>query len=64
MESTTFKFAKSLQRRFGIIKSVTDHDYITNSYHYPVFEPIDAFSKLKFESEFQALSTGGYFYIP
>ena len=59
MESTTFKFAKSLQRRFGIIKSVTDHDYITNSYHVNVREPIDAFTKLTFESDFQKLSPGG-----
>ena len=55
MESTTFKFAKSLQRRFGIIKNVTDHDYITNSYHVNVREPIDAFTKLTFESDFQKL---------
>ena len=59
IESTTYKFAKCLQRRFGIIKGVTDKSYITNSYHVHVSEPIDAFSKLKFESQFQALSTGG-----
>ncbi|MGI6118535.1 MAG: anaerobic ribonucleoside-triphosphate reductase [Bilifractor sp.] len=59
MESTTYKFAKCLQRRFGIIKGVTDHNYITNSYHVNVREHIDAFKKLKFESEFQKLSPGG-----
>lgn len=59
IESTTYKFAKCLQKRFGIIKGVTDKSYITNSYHVHVCEPIDAFSKLKFESVFQALSTGG-----
>lgn len=59
IESTTYKFAKCLQRRFGIIEGVTDKGYITNSYHVKVTEPIDAFSKLKFESDFQALSTGG-----
>lgn len=59
IESTTYKFAKCLQRRFGIIEGVTDKSYITNSYHVHVSEPIDAFSKLKFESQFQALSTGG-----
>jgi len=59
MESTTYKFAKSLQRRFGIIPHVTDKNYITNSYHVHVTEEIDAFSKLKFESEFQNLSPGG-----
>lgn len=59
MESTTFKFARCLQRRFGIIKDVTDHDYITNSYHVNVRENIDAFTKLSFESEFQKLSPGG-----
>lgn len=59
MESTTYKFAKCLQKRFGIIKGVTDKNYITNSYHVHVTEPIDAFSKLKFESEFQKLSPGG-----
>ncbi|XBX05288.1 anaerobic ribonucleoside-triphosphate reductase [Enterocloster clostridioformis] len=59
IESTTYKFAKCLQKRFGIIKGVTDRSYITNSYHVNVSEEIDAFSKLKFESQFQALSTGG-----
>ena len=59
MESTTYKFAKCLQKRFGIIKGVTDKNYITNSYHVHVSEEIDAFSKLKFESEFQKLSPGG-----
>ncbi len=59
MESTTYKFAKCLQRRFGIIPGVTDKNYITNSYHVHVTEKIDAFSKLKFESEFQKLSPGG-----
>lgn len=59
IESTTYKFAKALQKRFGIIPGVTDKNYITNSYHVHVTEPIDAFTKLKFESEFQALSPGG-----
>ena len=59
LESTTYSFAKSLQRRFGIVKGVTDRNYITNSYHVHVTEPIDAFSKLKLESEFHALSPGG-----
>ena len=59
LESTTYKFAKCLQQRFGKIPNVTDHDYITNSYHVCVREPIDAFTKLKFESEFQRLSPGG-----
>ena len=59
LESTTYKFAKCLQRRFGIIKGVTDKNYITNSYHIHVTEPIDAFSKLSIEAEFQSLSTGG-----
>lgn len=59
LESTTYKFAKCLQKRFGIIKGVTDKNYITNSYHIHVTENIDAFSKLKLESEFQALSPGG-----
>ncbi len=59
LESTTYKFAKCLQRRFGIIKGITDKGYITNSYHVHVTEQIDAFTKLKFESEFQALSPGG-----
>jgi ribonucleoside-triphosphate reductase len=59
LESTTYKFAKKLKERFGEIKDVTDHDYITNSYHVCVREEIDAFTKLGFESEFQALSPGG-----
>ena len=59
LESTTYKFAKCLQTRFGIIPEVTDKNYITNSYHVHVSEPIDAFTKLKFESEFQQLSPGG-----
>ena len=59
LESTTYKFAKCLQRRFGIIKGVTDKNYITNSYHVHVTEEIDAFSKLSFESQFQKLSPGG-----
>ena len=59
LESTTYKFAKSLQKRFGMIPDVTDKNYITNSYHVHVTEQIDAFTKLKFESEFQALSPGG-----
>ena len=59
IESTTYKFAKSLKDRFGVIEGVTDHNYITNSYHVHVKEGIDAFTKLKFESEFQALSPGG-----
>ncbi len=59
LESTTYKFAKCLQRRFGIVPGVTDHGYITNSYHVHVSEQIDAFTKLKFESEFQQLSPGG-----
>ncbi len=59
LESTTYKFAKCLQKRFGMIKDVTDRNYITNSYHVHVTEEIDAFTKLKFESEFQALSPGG-----
>lgn len=59
LESTTYKFAKCLQKRFGIIPGVTDRNYITNSYHVHVAEKIDAFTKLKFESEFQALSPGG-----
>ena len=59
LESTTYKFAKCLQKRFGIIEGVTDKNYITNSYHVFVGEEIDAFAKLKFESQFQALSTGG-----
>ena len=59
IESTTYKFAKCLKERFGVIKGITDRDYITNSYHVPVFEEIDAFSKLSLESEFQRLSPGG-----
>ena len=59
LESTTYKFSKCLQKRFGVIKGVTDKNYITNSYHVHVTEPIDAFSKLKLESKFQALSPGG-----
>ena len=59
IESTTYKFAKCLQKRFGIVPGVTDKSYITNSYHVHVTEEIDAFSKLKFESQFQALSSGG-----
>ena len=59
IESTTYKFAKCLKDRFGIIEGITDRDYITNSYHVPVFEEIDAFSKLKLESDFQKLSPGG-----
>ena len=59
IESTTYKFAKCLRERFGTIKGITDKNYITNSYHVPVFEEIDAFSKLKLESEFQKLSPGG-----
>lgn len=59
IESTTYKFAKNLKKRFGTIEGITDKDYITNSYHVPVFEEIDAFSKLKLESEFQKLSPGG-----
>ena len=59
LESTTYKFAKALQKRFGIIPGVTDKNYITNSYHVHVTEKIDAFTKLKFESDFQQLSPGG-----
>ena len=59
IESTTYKFAKCLQKRFGLVPGVTDKSYITNSYHVNVCEPIDAFDKLRFESQFQALSTGG-----
>lgn len=59
IESTTYKFAKCLRERFGIIKGITDRNYITNSYHVPVFEEIDAFTKLSLESEFQKLSPGG-----
>ena len=59
LESTTYKFAKCLQNRFGIIEDVTDKQYITNSYHIHVTKEIDAFTKLKIESKFQKLSTGG-----
>ena len=59
LESTTYKFAKCLQKRFGVIQGVTDKSYITNSYHVHVTEPIDAFEKLRFEAQFQALSPGG-----
>lgn len=59
IESTTYKFAKNLKKRFGTVEGITDKGYITNSYHVPVFEEIDAFSKLKLESEFQRLSPGG-----
>ena len=59
IESTTYKFAKGLRERFGLIKGITDRDYITNSYHIPVFEEIDAFEKLAIEAEFQRLSPGG-----
>lgn len=60
IESTTYKFAKALKKRFGIIKGITDKDYVTNSYHITPAQPIDAFSKLKIESEFQELSPGGF----
>ena len=59
MESTTYKFAKCLQKRFGLVPGITDRNYITNSYHVHVTEQIDAFTKLKFESDFQKLSPGG-----
>lgn len=59
IESTTYKFAKCLKKRFGVIKGITDRDYITNSYHVPVFEKIDPFTKLELESKFQKLSPGG-----
>ena len=59
LESTTYKFAKCLQKRFGIVEDITDKNYITNSYHVHVSEPIDAFTKLKFEADFQRLSPGG-----
>ena len=59
IESTTYKFAKCLKKRFGTVKGITDRNYVTNSYHVPVFEEIDAFSKLQLESEFQRLSPGG-----
>ena len=58
-ESTTYKFAKSLQKRFGIIEGITDKNYVTNSYHIPVFVDIDAFSKLSYEARLQKLSPGG-----
>lgn len=64
LESTTYKFAKAIRKRFGLIEGITDHGYITNSYHVNVREHINAFDKLKFESEFQALSPGGYFHVP
>lgn len=59
LENTTYRFAKCLKKRFGIIKDVTDKNYITNSYHIKVTEPIDAFNKLRIESKFQKLSPGG-----
>lgn len=59
IESTTYKFAKCLKKRFGIIEGITDRDYITNSYHVPVFEEINAFDKLELEAQFQKLSPGG-----
>ena len=59
IESTTYKFAKCLKNRFGIIKDITDHNYITNSYHVNVREEISPFEKLKIESKFQRLSPGG-----
>ena len=59
IESTTYKFAKCLKKRFGVIEGITDRDYITNSYHVPVFEEINAFDKLSIESKFQKLSPGG-----
>ena len=59
LESTTYKFAKCLQKRFGLVPGITDKSYITNSYHVHVTEPIDAFTKLRFEAEFQQLSPGG-----
>ena len=63
IESTTYKFSKCLKNRFGEVEGITDRDYITNSYHVPVFEEIDAFNKLKLESEFQRLSPRWLFYI-
>lgn len=63
IESTTYKFAKCLKNRFGEVEGITDRDYITNSYHVPVFEEIDAFSKLKLESEFQRLSPRRSYFI-
>lgn len=59
LESTTYKFARKLRERFGIVEGITDRNYVTNSYHIPVFEPIDAFEKLRIESKFQKLSPGG-----
>ncbi len=61
IESTTYKFAKCLQKRFGIIKGITDKEYVTNSYHVTPSQDIDAFTKLTIESEFQKFSQGGYF---
>lgn len=60
IESTTYAFAKGLKKRFGTVEGVTDRDFVTNSYHVPVFEEIDAFNKLGFEAEFQHLSPGGW----
>ena len=60
LESTTYKFATALKKRFGIIEGITDHDYVTNSYHVVVREHIDAFSKLTLEGEFQKYSLGGF----
>ena len=60
LETTTYKFAKCLQNRFGVIEGITDRDYVTNSYHIPVFEEIDPFEKLRIEAKFQKLSPGGY----
>ncbi len=59
LESTTYKFARKLRERFGVVEGITDRNYVTNSYHIPVFEPIDAFEKLRIESKFQKLSPGG-----
>ena len=59
LESTTYKFAQKLQERFGVIEGITDRDYVTNSYHIPVFEKIDPFEKLRLEAKFQKLSPGG-----
>ena len=60
IESTTWTFAKGLHKRFGIVEGITDRDYVTNSYHIPVFEKINAFDKLAIESDFQKLSPGGW----
>lgn len=60
LENSTYRFAKSLQRRFGKIEGITDKNYVTNSFHINVKEKIDAFSKLKFESQFQEMSSGGW----